>query len=367
MGKHYDVVIVGAGAAGVGCGVVLRHLGIENFTLVDRDNVGASFARWPAGMRFITPSFTGNAFGSLDLNAVAPATSPAFTLKTEHPAGAEYARYLRGVAKHFELPVKRERDVQRIEPLGAGFRIHTSGGPMRARFVIWAAGEFAYPRLNGFPGAGHCIHNSRVPSWSGFSGEVVVIGGYESGADAACHLAQAGNRVVVLDRASPWTVSDSDPSVALSPYTRDRMRAVNGAVEWTANARVTAVKRSNGRYTVTAQDGRRWVTASPPVLATGFAGGLTLIRDLFPWTRQGHAKLTEKDESARTPGLFLAGPQVRHGSAIFCFVYKFRQRFAVVAGEIGSRLGVPLEPLEMYRSAGMFLDDLSCCGERCPC
>lgn len=32
--SSFDVVIVGAGAAGVGCGVVLRDLGVERFVLL---------------------------------------------------------------------------------------------------------------------------------------------------------------------------------------------------------------------------------------------------------------------------------------------------------------------------------------------
>ena len=61
-----DVVIVGAGAAGVGFGVVLRDLGLNRFVILKRDDVDASFEQWPEKMRFITPSFTGEAFGHLD-------------------------------------------------------------------------------------------------------------------------------------------------------------------------------------------------------------------------------------------------------------------------------------------------------------
>jgi putative flavoprotein involved in K+ transport len=364
----YEVLIVGAGAAGVGCGGVLRHLGIERFALLDRHGVGASFDRWPEGMRFITPSFTSNAFGMLDLNAVALRTSPAFTLKTEHPTGKEYARYLRGVAKHFELPVKTSADVQRIEPFDGGFHVHTSRGKLKSKFVIWAAGEFQYPKTSALPGAEDCIHSASISNWrAGANGEAIVIGGYESGADAAFHLALAGKRVWLLDRRSPWTNSESDPSVALSPFTRDRLNSVRERVELIPKANVIGVKRSNGQFMVIARDGREWKTASPPVLATGFSSGLTTIREHFAWTRQGHAKLSECDESTRTPGLFVAGPQVRHGNVIFCFIYKYRQRFAVVANAIAQRLGVSTEPLDVYRHEGMFLDDLSCCGQECAC
>src|SRR5690242_10127023 len=103
--KDLDVVIVGAGAAGVGVGVVLRDLGIKRFALLERHTVGASFDRWPEEMRFITPSFPSHAFGMLDLNAVALRTSPGYSLASEHPSGRDYARYLRGVAKHWKLPI----------------------------------------------------------------------------------------------------------------------------------------------------------------------------------------------------------------------------------------------------------------------
>ena len=51
--------------------------------------------------------------------------------------------------------------------------------------------------------------------------------------------------------------------------------------------------------------------------------------------------LTGHDESTRTPGLFLVGPQVRHPGEIFCFIYKFRTRFPSVAQQISARLNQP--------------------------
>ena len=65
-------------------------------------------------------------------------------------------------------------------------------------------------------------------------------------------------------------------------------------------------------------------------------------------------KLTKCDESTICPGLFLCGPQVRQDDQIFCFVYKYRQRFAVVINEIAKRLGMPTkarEKVSMGRTA----------------
>jgi putative flavoprotein involved in K+ transport len=365
--KMQDVVVVGAGAAGIGCGVMLQQLGVERLVILDRERTGASFDRWPEEMRFITPSFTSNAFGMLDLNAIAPATSPAFTLKVEHPTGRQYASYLRGVAQHFELPVRRGVDVTRVVALKDRFRLHTSMGTIHTRFVIWAAGEFQYPNLKPFPGAELCLHSSKVIRWADLKGEEhIVIGGYESGADAAIHLSNGGSHVTLIDAGAPWEEKESDPSVALSPYTIERLAAAR-SIDLVDNKRVRRVVRREGYFEVIAEGDVSWRTKVPPILAAGYTGGLSPVRDLFKWTKGGDVMLTSSDESTSTPGLFVAGPQLRHQRIIFCFIYKFRQRFAVVGREIATRLELPLDALEAYKEAGMLLDDLSCCKAECKC
>ncbi|MAY05407.1 MAG: hypothetical protein CMB25_07425, partial [Euryarchaeota archaeon] len=92
--EHYDVVIVGAGAAGIGVAIALLHSGVENYLIVDRDTIGSSFRSWPAETRFITPSFPSNSIGMLDLNSIGVGISPAFTMRIEHPTGQDFADHL---------------------------------------------------------------------------------------------------------------------------------------------------------------------------------------------------------------------------------------------------------------------------------
>lgn len=366
-----DVLIVGAGAAGIGMGVALQHAGVENVLIVDRHGVGASFERWPKEMTFLTPSFPTNSIGMLDLNSIALGTSPAFTLVREHPSGKEYARYLRSVAKYFRLWVEKDVDVKRIANSGDSFNITTSRGNLRAPTIVWAAGEFQYPNDHPFPGAELCTHNAAVRSWRDWKAdEALILGGSESGVDAAIQLAALGKHVTVLSRDTTWESSESDPSVTLATYTHERLEAVlklGGQIEFIGNVSVRSVESQEGRYVVRAKGRRTWRTAAPPVLATGFRGSHVLVEHLVESREDGFPRLTEQDESTVTPGLFFAGPMIRHDQHVFCFIYKFRQRFAVVAKAIASRLGLPAEELETYRKWGMYLDDLSCCGEECAC
>ena len=194
--KTYDAVVVGAGAAGIGVGVALKHAGIEDFVVVDRHGIGASFDLWPAETRFITPSFPSNSIGMLDLNSIAIGVSPAFSLEVEHPTGREYAAHLKAVAKFFKIPIREQTDVMRIAKVGDDFRIDTAGETLRAKHVIWAAGEFQYPCLNAFTGSELCRHTATIASYEELDGDnFIIVGGYESGVDAAYHLAYRDKRV----------------------------------------------------------------------------------------------------------------------------------------------------------------------------
>lgn len=366
-----NVAIVGAGPAGLGVARVLRDLAIPDVWVLERGRIGESFLRWPMGTRLLTPSFPGNVFGLTDLNAISYDSSPGWSLKREHPDGERYARYLEQAALAFGLNVECGIEVHGLEPRGGRLLLDTDRGTLAASFVIWACGQFGVPTDGGIIGAEHGRHYAHIRRWRAVPGdEVLVIGGYESGIDAAIGLAHAGKRVTVLERGSTWTDDGKDPSVALSPFTRQRLDTAlkDKPIELVANAEIVALERAAGGFRILAGDGRSWHSATPPVLATGFAGGTTTVAQWFDQGENGLPLLTSQDESTALPGLFLVGPEVSHNGHLFCFIYKFRQRFAVVARAIAGRLGVDCSPLDVYRANNMYLDDPSCCDDdKCLC
>ena len=453
----YDVLVVGAGASGVGCALMLTEtfgLDKSRVLLVERANeVGETFRQWPKEMRFISPSFNQQGWtDSFDLNSISNDTSPAYSLHSEHPSGNEYASYLAAIAKTNELNIRKLTEVVSVRSIGTtelplfSVDIRSTDAneskhaveTLSSRYVVWAAGEFQYPRFEsanplveegkvgeekksddeleikkkGLPGSELCLHNSQVRSWAEVPGdEFIVIGGYESGVDAAVNLSRAGKRCKVMASTPCWSVKTEDPSAELAPYTAARLRDVlapgfSPKPQLFAPLRVVCVEKAEeGGFKVTAEwkaseevphaplrelvnetpaeepgtEGDTLVmhTPNPPILCTGFVGSVAAAAShLFEFADgedvdkkgclDGAPLLTENDESTKIPGVFLVGPAVSHGSHSFCFVYKFRQRFAVVANAICEGIGKDTRmAVAECRKANMYLDDLSCCEDTC--
>lgn len=364
-----DALVIGAGPAGIGSALTLAAVDGLTLGVLERGEIGQTFLDWPATQTFLTPSFTGNGFGATDLNAIHPRTSPAFSLGVDYPAGPQYAKYLRSVVKHFQVPVLDKAEVTAVRRMDEGFEVSCTRGPVVTRNLVWAGGEFHDPREPRISGSSLADHSRSDEAWAERRGAVVVIGGYESGIDIACHHVEQGAWVTVVDGDTPWDAGGgSDPSFRLAPRSRMRLNAAQASGRLTlSSAHAGAIKRDGTEYVVSLDDGTRIRAGSRPIAATGFGPGLGPVEELFARRGDGWPELTDDDESTLVPGLFLAGPAMRHGGLKFCFVYKFRQRFAHVARVIGERAGKDCGALEEWRTAGMLTDDLSCCGVECAC
>ncbi|MEM9262908.1 MAG: NAD(P)/FAD-dependent oxidoreductase [Pseudomonadota bacterium] len=350
------VIIVGAGPSGIGIGALLAQCAIPSLIL-ERGTVGQSLLSWPKETRFISPSFTGNFFGAVDLNAVTPGSSPAFGLQTEHPSGGQYTRYLNDVANMYELKIDEGIEVEDVDVDKDGIiTLTTNEGEVRCRVLIWAGGEFQYKKT--------IPHTVRVGASYKLmpKGHHVIIGGGESGIEAAYNLVKHGSTVSVIDPSQPWAKRVSDSSYGLSPFTFSKVRSLQKSgkaaffAEYAEFIGEKEVRTPN----------RAFELKHPAIDATGFDIKQSLAGKLFDFV-DGHPALTESDESTLHKNVYLVGPNVQHDKAIFCFIYKYRQRFAVVVREILSRWDEESPVIDEYAKANFLLDDLSCCDGECVC
>lgn len=366
-----SVIIIGAGAAGIGIGIILKKMGLD-FLIVEKNKIGQSFLSWSPKTRFLSPSFTGNFFGAPDLNSLCPQTSPAYTLQTEHPTGNEYAHYLRDLVAFYALPVLENSVVKSIEKNDSWFQLSVGKNIVTSDVVIWAGGEYQFPKVNVCEGSTHGIHTSNIKNWNDLSGDLFpIIGGYESGFDTAINLAKRGKRSVIFDAQDHINIKQSDASFSLSPFTKDRYKKYKSSIFIQPFTRIKKINNQDNEYILTSESDKKFIFHTRPILATGFVPARSLAGDLFHW-KNSVPTITNFDESTRIPGIFLVGPQVQHDQMIFCFIYKFRQRFAIVAEAITRKLGKEKnsrvqKTLQNYKQNNFYLADLSGRNTECVC
>ena len=172
----------------------------------------------------------------------------------------------------------------------------------------------------------------------------------------------------MLDANEPWEDNCSDSSISVAPATHDRLCPFmeTDKLRLQGNSRVIKVEHAEEGYRIILEDDRTILSTNAPILGTGYHSLAPVIEGLFDEDEHGIV-LTENDESAKTSGLFLVGPQVRQHGVIFCFIYKFRQRFPIVAETILQRLQISTDGLDEYKNANLYLKDLSCCTDECTC
>lgn len=370
--KLYDCIIIWAGPAGIWIALKLAELWIS-YLILEKDSIWASFKKWNSQTRFITPSFTGNAFGHVDLNSIDYDTSPGFFHMKEHLSGKEYAEYLEAVVKNYKVHVQENEKVLSVEKKNNDFVVHSETNSFMARYIISAVGEFSFPSSGSIVGYKNTVHYSQLQNYESYNDEIwpiPIIWGYESSIDAAYNLYKKWKEVHIF---SPHTINElhtSDPSKILSPYTSEKFSEMEDSPRVMIHtAVIREIKKENETYTLITDTGEKHSFWSRPILGTGFVNGLSYLGGFASSRDDGLPLLNEYDELEKTSGIFVVGPQVRQDDLIFCFIFKFRLRFWVIALEIAKRLkkeGIKKKKREWERQ-GFFLDDLSCCGDECSC
>ena len=369
----YDVIIVGAGPAGIGVASLLSQSDL-NHLILDKSEIGNSFLDWPKNMEMITPSFPSNAFGQMDLNSIFESTSPAFAFNKEHLTGDEYAIYLSGVADYRDLNIEKNNEVKKVNEEENSWVVETKKGTYSCKYLIWAAGEFQNPKIENISGKKHCIHSSLIKSPDELKEDnFVVIGGYESGIQVAFDLIKNNKKATVINKDVIDDMDTSDPSQVLSPYTYQKYNELKDSDLYTEIiGKVKGVTKTENGYQVKLKNNTRFETESKPICATGFSLVKKPIEHLITNREDGFPKLNEKtDEFFKKKNIYLTGPSVRHDEHIFCFIYKFRQRFGVIVEDILLKEEYEKENVSVlvdgWKRNGMYLSDLSCCGEECVC
>ncbi|WP_233521892.1 NAD(P)-binding domain-containing protein [Streptomyces triticagri] len=215
-----DVVVIGAGQAGLSAAYHLRRSGFEpgrDFVVLDHAPApgGAWQFRWPTLTYAKVHGM--HALPGMELTGADP----------ERPSSEVIGEYFTRYEETFDLRVRRPVDVRAVrEGAGGRLTVETSAGDWSARAVISATGTWDRPFWPRHPGQetfrGRQLHTAQYPGPEEFAGQrVVVVGGGTSGVQHLLEIAPYAAETTWVTRREPafregpFDESDGRAAVAL--------------------------------------------------------------------------------------------------------------------------------------------------------
>lgn len=317
-----DVLIIGAGPAGLACAIAATRAGLT-CCIVEQGSVADAIRRFPVNMTwFSTPDL-------LEIGDVP------FLIPTVRPTRVDTLNYYLRVAGHFSLDIRtheRVTDVRRNAT--KGFVVQSATGTMfEADHVVIATGYYDHPVRLGVPGEdlSHVRYYYDEPfAYAGT--RVVVIGGRNSAVETSLDLFRHDARVTLVHRGPSLS-----PGVKywIQPDCENRIKA--GQI----TALFGTTVRSIGPDNVTVADvgGERSIPADFVFVMAGFGPDSVLLRragvDLDPETLA--PRVSGEAFETNVPGLFVAGSVVAGKNTNTIFVENGRLHGETIARAILAR------------------------------
>lgn len=325
-----DVIVIGAGQAGLAIGRTLKQAGVDFVMLDAAPELGVSWInRWDSLRLFTSARYCG-------LPGLPFPGDP-----DRYPAKDEVPDYFRAYAATFELPIHLDTPVLSVKRTGDVFTVTTPTACITARQVVAAVGAFQTPAIPAVsqrlsPSVkqlhSHAYRNpAQIPA-----GTVAVVGSANSGLQIAAELSRTHEVVVCKGRKQPrlpqrilgrdafWWLSRSGILRLPTNTPLARRLAMPDPIVGTKLDELAREVRFTGRVVdvagaqlVTADDKR--IEASTVLWATGYRND---------WSWLGAELLDENGQPKHDAGIGATGLH-------FVGLYRMRNRGSALLGFVG--------------------------------
>jgi len=187
--QEFDVIIIGAGAIGMACGIEAQKAGLR-YVIIDKGCLVNSIYHYPINMTFFSTS------ERLEIGNVP------FISHGDKPTRREALDYYRRVATVWKLNLRLYEEVQKIEKNNE-FVVRTAKNSYQANYLILATGFYDIPNFlnvkgENLPKVKHYFDEAHPYAFQ----KVAVIGAANSAVDAALETYRKGADVTMIIRES---------------------------------------------------------------------------------------------------------------------------------------------------------------------
>ena len=212
--KIYDLVIIGAGPAGITAAHEAKKAGLD-YLVIEKGLIGNTVYNYPVGLTVFS---TTNEL-EIENGQLKPAR--------EKPTREELlSYYVRFVLEH-ELNIQTEETVLSVAAAAAevvpeatangAFRVTTDKGSYEASNILFAIGAMDHPRKLNVPGEDlPKVHDTFRETYPWVKKRALIVGGGNSAGEAALFLAEEGADTTLAIFRSDW--ENEDPKQGCIKY-----------------------------------------------------------------------------------------------------------------------------------------------------
>ncbi|MBI2412246.1 MAG: NAD(P)-binding domain-containing protein [Deltaproteobacteria bacterium] len=216
----YDVLVVGAGPAGIGATLKAMEKKL-NYLFIDQDEFGGTVANFPVRKIVMTAPVELPLYGKVQFRETTKETIMELWNKIKQDTG---------------LKINTKEKLTGVETLPDGFKVKTAGGEYTTRKLLLCLGRRGTPRKLGVPGESMPKVSYRLIDPAQHKNEkVIVVGGGDSAVEAAMAIAAEGNEVILSYR------KDTFGRIKAGNKTRLDEAVKKGSVKLVLNSNVTEI------------------------------------------------------------------------------------------------------------------------------
>jgi putative flavoprotein involved in K+ transport len=265
--RHYDVIVIGGGQAGLAVGYYLRRSGLTWTILDAAERPGGAWQEMWDSLTLFSPATWSSLPGWL-----MPGGDRAY------PGRDAVLAYLAAYEERYKLPIQRPVRVEAVRRADTGFRLDSSAGAWTARAAVSATGSGTRPYIPAWPGReafqGAQLHAAAYRTPAPFAGQrMLIVGARNSAAQILAEVAQVADTTWVTRRPPQFLPDDVDGRALFDRATAEYNAAQTG--------------QGAGSLAAAAQGGLGQVVMVPPVLAARERGALVSVRPFTRFTAHG--------------------------------------------------------------------------------
>jgi thioredoxin reductase (NADPH) len=180
----FDVIIVGAGPAGIAAGLAAIQHKLRYRIVEQEDSLGGTVYHYPRNKIIMTAPIRLPIVGMVKMSEISKEA---------------LLEFWNGIVDKTGLKISFREKMESLQPNGKGFQVKTSGGEYSARAVLLAIGRRGTPRSLEVPGEDLPKVVYRLIDPEQYRGQkVLVVGGGDSALEAALAVAEEDGTEVAL-------------------------------------------------------------------------------------------------------------------------------------------------------------------------